>query len=58
MIERRERVVPEGVMQVLGLQEWFSRERGGERVRPRGVRVGAVRVWVLIRIFRGQGGRG
>lgn len=50
-MERRERAGPEGVMQVFGVQEWFRRERWVERVRPRGVRVGVVRVRVLIRIF-------
>ena len=43
-MERRERTGPEGEMQVLGVQEWLRRERVGEMVRPRGVRVGVVRV--------------
>lgn len=51
---RRERTGPEKVMQVLGVQEWFRREEGRERDRPRGSRVGVVRVWVFVKIL-GEG---
>ena len=50
MSARREREGPENVMQVFGVQEWLSREDERERERPRGSRVGVVRVWVFVRI--------
>ena len=40
---------------VLGAQEWLRREAGAERYRPRGVRVGEVRVCVFMRSWGGGG---
>lgn len=52
-IARRERreSVPfwQNPIAVLGSQEWFSRADVGDRQRPRGSRLGAVKVWVLIK---------
>ena len=36
-------------MNALGVQEWLRRAERGERARPRGSRVGVVRVWVFVR---------
>lgn len=46
--ERRVRAGPEKTMMVLGVQLWFRREERGERQRPRGSKVGVVRVRVLM----------
>ena len=54
MSARREREGPEKVIQVFGVQEWFRREEDRERERPRGSRVGVVRVWVFIRTYWGD----
>lgn len=50
--ERRESAPwSEKVMAVLGMQEWFSRADVGDRQRPRGSKLGAVKVCVLINIW-------
>lgn len=39
----------ENPIAVLGSQEWFSRADVVDRQMPRGSRLGAVKVWVLIK---------
>ena len=48
--ERRVSVEPENTMAVFGSQLWFRRAECGARQRPRGSRVGVVRVWALMRM--------
>ena len=48
--ERRVSVEPEKTMAVLGSQLWFRSAERGARQRPRGSRVGVVRVWALMRM--------
>lgn len=47
--ERRVSVGPEKMMAVFGAQLWLRRAERGERQRPRGSRLGVVRVWALMR---------
>jgi len=46
--ERTERVGPENMMAVFGVQEWFKSAASVHRQRPKGSNVGVVRV----RVFR------
>ena len=47
--ERAERMGPEKVMAVLGVQEWFKRAACVQTQRPRGSKVGVVKVRLFMR---------
>ena len=46
---RTERVDPEKVIQVFGVQEWLRRAEESDRESPSGSRLAAVRVWLFVR---------
>lgn len=46
---RTDRVGPEKVMQVFGVQEWLRRAEESDRESPSGSRTAVVRVWVFVR---------
>lgn len=50
--DRSVRMGPKYTMTAFGVQLWFMRDERGEMQRPRGSKVGVVRVNVLIRTYR------